>query len=118
LPHDRSARGRHCHRWQNVAAVRPRNGGSPAIQIVSAFAAGQRLVLGPLKVEKKSNEIIAIQSYSAKLQADYGKSGLVAIPAAITVTDSRQSVGRPLIMLHLRARGFAPLRRRSGMSLK
>jgi hypothetical protein len=73
-------------------------------------------VLGQLKVGKKSNEIIAIQSYSAKLQADYGKSGLVAIPAAVTESDSRQSVGHPLIMLHLRARGFALLRRWSGMS--
>jgi hypothetical protein len=39
-----------------------RNGGSPAIQMASAFAARQRLVLGQVKVGKKSNEIIAIQS--------------------------------------------------------
>ena len=86
--------------------------------MVSAFAAGQRLVLGQLRVGEKSNEIIAIQSYWAKLSADCRKSGLVSIPAAVTVSDSRQSVGRPLIMLHLRARGFARSTRRSGMSLK
>jgi len=34
--------------------------GKAAIHIVSAFAAGQRLVLGQLKVAEKSNEIIAI----------------------------------------------------------
>jgi predicted transposase YbfD/YdcC len=37
-----------------------KNGGSPAIHMVSAFAARQRLVLGQVKVAEKSNEIIAI----------------------------------------------------------
>lgn len=35
-------------------------GGTPAIHMVSAFAARQRLVLGQVKVADKSNEIIAI----------------------------------------------------------
>src|SRR3954464_6752349 len=34
--------------------------GKAAIHMVSAFAAGQRLVLGQVKVAEKSNEIIAI----------------------------------------------------------
>jgi hypothetical protein len=34
--------------------------GKGAIHMVSAFAAGQRLVLGPVKMAEKSNEIIAI----------------------------------------------------------
>ena len=37
-----------------------KNGGNPAIHMVSAFAARQRLVLGQVKVAEKSNEIIAI----------------------------------------------------------
>ena len=37
-----------------------KNGCNPAIHIVSAFAARQRLVLGQVKVAEKSNEIIAI----------------------------------------------------------
>jgi hypothetical protein len=34
--------------------------GAPPIHMVSAFAAGQRLVLGQVKVAEKPNEIIAI----------------------------------------------------------
>jgi predicted transposase YbfD/YdcC len=37
-----------------------KRGGKAAIHMVSAFAAGQRLVLGQVKVAEKSNEIIAI----------------------------------------------------------
>ena len=37
-----------------------KKGGSPAIHMVSAFAARQRLVLGQIKVTEKSNEITAI----------------------------------------------------------
>jgi predicted transposase YbfD/YdcC len=37
-----------------------KNGGNPAIHMVSAFAARQRLVLGQVKVAEKSNEITAI----------------------------------------------------------
>ena len=37
-----------------------KNGCNPAIHMVSAFAARQRLVLGQVKVAEKSNEIIAI----------------------------------------------------------
>src|SRR5208283_1792628 len=37
-----------------------KRGGKAPIHMVSAFAAGQRLVLGQLKVAEKSNEIIAI----------------------------------------------------------
>ena len=37
-----------------------KKGGNPAIHMVSAFAARQRLVLGQVKVAEKSNEIIAI----------------------------------------------------------
>ena len=37
-----------------------KKGGKPAIHMVSAFAARQRLVLGQVKVAEKSNEIIAI----------------------------------------------------------
>jgi hypothetical protein len=38
---------------------------TPAIHMVSAFAARQRLVLGQVKVEEKSNEIIAIPKLPA-----------------------------------------------------
>ena len=37
-----------------------KKGGKPAIHMVSAFAARQRLVLGQVKVAEKSNEIVAI----------------------------------------------------------
>ena len=37
-----------------------KKGGKAAIHMVSAFAAGQRLVLGQVKVADKSNEIVAI----------------------------------------------------------
>ena len=40
--------------------------GAPAIHMVSAFAARQRLVLGQVKVAEKSNEIIAIPGQSGE----------------------------------------------------
>ena len=44
--------------------------GKAAIHMVSAFAAGQRLVLGQVKVAEKSNEIIAIPKLLDMLTID------------------------------------------------
>ena len=58
---DRSAGGGDCHRWQDLAAVGPKERCHPGeIHMVSGFAARQRLVLGQVKVAEKFNEIIAI----------------------------------------------------------
>src|ERR1022692_2399725 len=43
-----------------VAALYQNKGSKEAIHIVSAFAARQRIVLGQVKVDEKSNEIVAI----------------------------------------------------------
>jgi predicted transposase YbfD/YdcC len=47
-----------------------KRGGKAAIHMVSAFAAGQRLVLGQVKVAEKSNEIIAIPKLLDMLAID------------------------------------------------
>ena len=47
-----------------------KKGASDAIHIVSAFAAQQRLVLGQVKVDEKSNEIIAIPRLLAMLSIE------------------------------------------------
>jgi len=45
---------------KDVAALVSEEGSKEAIHIVSAFAARQRIVLGQVKVNEKSNEIVAI----------------------------------------------------------
>lgn len=45
-------------------------GGKAAIHMVSAFAARQRLVLGQVKVDEKSNEIIAIPKLLAMMEIE------------------------------------------------
>jgi DDE_Tnp_1-associated/Transposase DDE domain len=75
---DRNAGGGDCHRRQDLTKVRPKEGGSPPILMVSAFAARQRLVLGQVKVAEESNEIIAI----AKLL------DMLAIEGAIVTIDA------------------------------
>ena len=47
-----------------------KTGGNPAIHMVSAFAARQRLLLGQVKVAEKSNEIIAIPKLPDMLAID------------------------------------------------
>jgi hypothetical protein len=55
-----------------------KRGGKAPIHVVSAFAAGQRLVLGQAKVAEKSNEITAIPKLL----------GLLAIEGAIVTIDA------------------------------
>ena len=47
-----------------------KKGANDAIHMVSAFAAQQRLVLGQTKVDKKSNEIVAIPKLLNMLQIE------------------------------------------------
>ena len=57
---DRMPAGRRCHRRQDLAALLRKKDAKEPIHMVSAFAARQRLVLGQIKVNEKSNEITAI----------------------------------------------------------
>jgi hypothetical protein len=61
-----------------------KRGGKAAIHMVSAFAAGQRLVLGQVKVAEKSNEIIAIPKLL----------DMLAIAAAIVTIDAMGKAGQ------------------------
>jgi predicted transposase YbfD/YdcC len=63
--------------------------GSPAIHMVSAFAARQRLVLGQVKVAEKSNEIIAIPKLLDLLAID---GAIVTIDAMGCQRDIAQKV--------------------------
>jgi predicted transposase YbfD/YdcC len=56
---DEHARRSHRGRWQDVAALVSK-ASKEAIHIVSAFAARQPIVLGQVKANEKSNEIVAI----------------------------------------------------------
>lgn len=49
---------------QSIRHYYERGGDKKAIHMVSALATNQRLVLGQVKVDKKSNEITAIRLYS------------------------------------------------------
>jgi hypothetical protein len=61
-----------------------KRGGKAAIHMVSAFAAGQRLVLGQVKVAEKSNEIIAIPRLL----------DMLAIEGAIVTIDATGKAGQ------------------------
>jgi hypothetical protein len=61
-----------------------KRGGKAAIHMVSAFGAGQRLVLGQVKVAEKSNEIIAIPKLLTML----------AIEGAIVTIDAMGKAGQ------------------------
>jgi predicted transposase YbfD/YdcC len=63
--------------------------GTPAIHMVSAFAARQRLVLGQVKVAEKSNEIIAIPKLLDMLAID---GAIVTIDAMGCQRDIAQKV--------------------------
>src|SRR5713226_534794 len=63
--------------------------GAPAIHMVSAFAARQRLVLGQVKVAEKSNEIIAIPKLLDMLAID---GAIVTIDAMGCQRDIAQKV--------------------------
>jgi predicted transposase YbfD/YdcC len=67
-----------------------KRGGKAAIHMVSAFAAGQRLVLGQVKVAEKSNEITAIPKLL----------DMLAIEAAIITIDAigcQRDIARKII---------------------
>ena len=70
--------GRDRHRRQDLAPILPDEGRRRSDPLVSAFAARQRLVLGPVKVADKSNEIIAIPKLLA----------MMAIKGAIVTIDA------------------------------
>jgi hypothetical protein len=55
---DQDAGGRHRHRW--LRRTYQKKEAKAPIHMVSAFAARQRLVLGQVKVNERSNEIVAI----------------------------------------------------------
>ena len=63
--------------------------GAPAIHMVSAFAARQRLVLGQVKVAEKSNEIIAIPKLLDMLAID---GAIITIDAMGCQRDIAQKV--------------------------
>jgi predicted transposase YbfD/YdcC len=66
-----------------------KRGGKAPIHIVSAFAAGQRLVLGQVKVAEKSNEIIAIPKILNMLAID---GAIVTIDAMGCQRDIAQTI--------------------------
>jgi predicted transposase YbfD/YdcC len=63
--------------------------GNPAIHMVSAFAARQRIVLGQVKVAEKSNEIIAIPKLLNMLAIE---GAIVTIDAMCCQRDIAQKV--------------------------
>ena len=65
--------------------------GKGAIQMVSAWATANRLVLGQCKVESKSNEITAIPKLLKMLEV---KGCIVTIDAIGTQTKITQQIGR------------------------
>ena len=89
----RSDRGR----WQNPAPVRfedveEEKDLKGPIHVVSAFAARQRLVLGQVKVEEKSNEIVAIPKLLGMLEIE---GAIVTIDAmGVNATSRRRSSTR------------------------
>jgi predicted transposase YbfD/YdcC len=66
-----------------------KRGGKLPIHMVSAFAAGQRLVLGQVKVAEKSNEIIAIPKLLSMLAID---GAIVTIDAMGCQRDIAQTI--------------------------
>jgi predicted transposase YbfD/YdcC len=66
-----------------------KRGGKAAIHMVSAFAAGRRLVLGQVKVAEKSNEIIAIPKLLDMLAID---GAIVTIDAMGCQRDIAQKI--------------------------
>jgi len=66
-----------------------KRGGKAPIHMVSAFAAGQRLVLGQVKVAEKSNEIIAIPKLLTMLEIE---GAIVTIDAMGCQRDIAQKI--------------------------
>jgi predicted transposase YbfD/YdcC len=83
-------RGERCASWviaidgKTVRRSGHKRGGKAAIHMVSAFAAGQRLVLGQVKVAEKSDEIRAIPKLL----------DMLAIEVAIITIDAMGKAGQ------------------------
>src|SRR5215211_2201745 len=70
-----------------------------------------------VKLPSIHKDLITPEVRGAKPRVTYVRKALVASSIAATLADFRHSVFGPQLMLHLRARGFAPLTRRCSILL-